>query len=244
MKHHLFTLLLHFVFFSCSLVGQEVQDIDNNSYSLLAMGEHLWTTSNLKVTHFRNGEAIPQAQGAAEWLKASKLKSPAWCYYEDAQGIDQTTIFYNWYAVNDPRGLAPDGTHIPSINEWTNLINTIGGIQKSARVFKAHEGWIKPQATLTHPYNLFNVLPVGSRYSYLQASFDWEIGPSKGRYTNFWTSSSGQYGIYGDHANRIGLSYDRDEVINDAKNKTQFNNSDLNLKGNGYSVRCIKDPLP
>jgi uncharacterized protein (TIGR02145 family) len=221
-----------------------LKDIDNNTYSFVSMGEHLWTTSNLKVTHFRNGEAIPQAQGAADWLKATKTKSPAWCYYEDAQGIDQTTVLYNWYAVNDPRGLAPDGTHIPSINEWTNLINTIGGIKKCARIFKSTEGWITPQATLTHPYNLFNALPVGCRYSYLEASFNWEIGPSKGRYTNFWTSSHGQYGLYGDHANRIGLSYDVDGLINDASSKTQFKNSQLNLKGNGYSVRCIKDPLP
>ena len=211
----------------------------------VTIGIQVWMTKNLDVSTFRNGDPIPEAKTEEEWNKAGENKQPAWCYYDNdpANGQKYGKI-YNWYAVNDPRGLAPDGTHIPSINEWTNLINTTGGIQKSARVFKAHEGWIKPQATLTHPYNLFNVLPVGSRYSYLQASFDWEIGPSKGRYTNFWTSSSGQYGIYGDHANRIGLSYDRDEVINDAKNKTQFNNSDLNLKGNGYSVRCIKDPLP
>ena len=227
-----------------TILSQEVRDLEGNNYGLLLMGEHQWTTENLRVTHFNNGDAIPQAQSAEEWQSATNKKLPAWCYYEDENGIDQTTVLYNWYAVHDPRGLAPSGSHIPSINEWTSLISQLGGIKKCARMFKSSEGWLWPQASLTHELNAFNAAPVGSRYTYLDASFEWIDGWSKGRYVNYWTSSSGQYGIYGDHANRIGFSFAADELITDARSKTQFSNSNLNLKGNGFSVRCILDPMP
>lgn len=227
-----------------SVQAQLITDIDGHTYPLILMGEHSWTCSNLEVKHFNNGDPIPQAQTAKAWLKANHNKSPAWCYYEDKNGVDETTVLYNWYAVHDARGLAPSGSHVPSINEWTNLIQQLGGIRKCACIFKSKEGWLKEQTTLTHEFNAFNVLPVGSRYSYLNASFEWSDGPSKGRYVNFWTSSHGQYGLYGEHANRIGFSFDKDELITDAKSKTQFGNIELNAKGNGYSVRCIQDPAP
>ncbi len=226
------------------LFSQEIADVDGNTYPVLSMGEHQWTTENLRVTRFNNGDLIPQAQTAEEWLNASKNKRPAWCYYEDEAGTDQTTVLYNWYAVQDPRGIAPNGSHIPSINEWTSLINELGGVKKCARMFKSTEGWLRPQATLVHELNAFNIEPVGSRYTCLEASFNWYDGQSKGRYVNFWTSSHGQYGIYGNHANRIGVAFDVDHLITDARSKTQFENSDLNLKGNGFSVRCVIDPTP
>lgn len=244
MKRGCIVTLLIVLNLQCFLFSQELRDVDGNIYELLFMNENQWTTDNLRVTHFNNGDPIPQAQSAEEWQSASNKKKPAWCYYEDEKGINQSTVLYNWYAVHDPRGLAPNGSHIPSINEWTSLINQLGGIKKCARIFKSIEGWRRPQATITHPLNAFNAAPVGSRYTYLGGSFEWFDGWSKGRYVNYWTSSSGQYGIYGDHANRIGLSFESDELITDARSKTQFSNIKLNLKGNGFCVRCILDPMP
>ena len=34
---------------------------------------------------------------------------------------------YNWYALNDVRGLAPSGYHEPSNAEWTSLETCLGG---------------------------------------------------------------------------------------------------------------------
>lgn len=85
--------------------------------------------SNLDVTTYRNGDIIPEVTDAKEW---KKLKTGAWCYYNNdpINGISYGKL-YNWYAVNDPRGLAPEGYHIPDDKEMDSLNlfdnQTLGG---------------------------------------------------------------------------------------------------------------------
>lgn len=94
--------------------------------SSVLIGDYYWMTNNLDVTTFRNGENIPQAISDEEWIMAGKNKQPAWCYYKnDAKYGEMYGKLYNYYAVNDPRGLAPDGWHIPSVDEWINLRNSL-----------------------------------------------------------------------------------------------------------------------
>jgi uncharacterized protein (TIGR02145 family) len=80
---------------------------------------------NLEVAFYRNGDPIPQVTDPTEW---AGLTTGAWCYYnnDSTQGTTYGKL-YNWYAVNDPRGLAPAGWHIPSDAEWTTLENSLGG---------------------------------------------------------------------------------------------------------------------
>jgi uncharacterized protein (TIGR02145 family) len=84
----------------------------------------VWSTLNLNVTKYRNGDEIPQVTDPTEW---ANLTTGAWCWYNNDSllGIKYGRI-YNWYAVNDQRGLAPDGWHIPDISEWNDLFNCIG----------------------------------------------------------------------------------------------------------------------
>jgi uncharacterized protein (TIGR02145 family) len=93
----------------------------------IQLGSQVWMTKNLEVTTFNNGEPIPQVTSDAEWEKAGKEGRPAWCYYNN----DSTTSakygrMYNWYALNDPRGLAPQGWHIPTNQEWITLEEFFG----------------------------------------------------------------------------------------------------------------------
>ena len=118
--------------------------LDGNTYLADAdeklIGEQIWMTSNLNVTKFKNGDTIYEAKTKAQWIKASKDKKPAWCYYQNnAQYEKKYAKLYNWYAVNDPRGLAPKGWHIPSSNEWEELISFIkkDGIES----LKTQDGW-------------------------------------------------------------------------------------------------------
>ena len=94
----------------------------------ITIGTQVWMTKNLDVATFRNGDPIPQAKTNEEWEKAGENKQPAWCYYENdpANGAKYGKL-YNWYAVNDSRGLAPVGYHIPSDEEWTKLTDFLGG---------------------------------------------------------------------------------------------------------------------
>ena len=112
--------ILLFISFVCISIFGQVQTV--------TIGTQVWTTKNLDVSTFRNGEIIPEAKTNIEWEAAGDNKQPAWCYYDNnpANGTKYGKL-YNWYAVNDPRGLAPEGWHVPTDKEWKVLKETLGG---------------------------------------------------------------------------------------------------------------------
>jgi uncharacterized protein (TIGR02145 family) len=92
----------------------------------VVIGEQTWTACNLDVTTYRNGDPIPQVTDLSTW---NSLTTGAWCYYDNnpVNGCTYNKL-YNWYAVNDPRGLAPVGYHIPTEAEVETLRNYLGGV--------------------------------------------------------------------------------------------------------------------
>lgn len=74
-----------------------------------------WTTENLDVSHYRNGDPIPNIQDNEEWENA---KTGAWCYYDNNIENSKYGKIYNSYAVLDPRGLTPEGYRIPEHYDW------------------------------------------------------------------------------------------------------------------------------
>jgi uncharacterized protein (TIGR02145 family) len=124
-KSLLISVVLLFV--TINLIAQGT-DQDGNSLSTTQIGSQVWTIKNLNVTHFRNGDIIPEIEDTTAWKQASIDGKPAWCYYwsDNSEGQIYGKL-YNWYAVNDPRGLAPAGWHIPSDKEWTDLTTYLGG---------------------------------------------------------------------------------------------------------------------
>lgn len=100
------------------------------------IGNQIWMAENLNVTKYRNGDVIPQVQ---DFEKFIKLTTGAWCYHQnDEQKIGK---LYNWYAVNDPRGLAPEGYKIPSFSEWEQMIKFLGGGEQARAKLKSETGW-------------------------------------------------------------------------------------------------------
>ena len=116
----------------------------------VTIGTQVWTTKNLDVATFRNGDAIPQAKTDEEWKAAGENKQPAWCYYDNkaANGTKYGKL-YNWYAVNDPRGLAPIGYHIPTDDEWTVLSTFLGGEDLAGKKMKSRSGWSSYKEDIT-----------------------------------------------------------------------------------------------
>lgn len=91
-------------------------------YDTIKVGNQVWMKKNLDVDKFRNGTKIPQARTREEWVKAGLMKKPAWCYVNDDPIIGMKMgKLYNWYAVNDKRGLAPKGWAIPTVEDWALL---------------------------------------------------------------------------------------------------------------------------
>ena len=103
----------------------------------VTIGTQTWTAKNLDVATFRNGDAIPEAKTNEEWQAAGVNKRPAWCYYNnDPKNGTNYGKLYNWYAVNDARGLAPVGYHIPTDTEWTKLSDYLGGEESAGEKMK------------------------------------------------------------------------------------------------------------
>ena len=98
--------------------------INKTEYSTVNINGKEWMSENLNSTRFRNGDIIPQAKTEKELIEANANHTPIWCYY-DFNPATETYYgkLYNWYAVNDPRGLMPLGYVIPSVNDWQLLSN-------------------------------------------------------------------------------------------------------------------------
>ena len=108
----------------------------------VVIGQQVWMAENLSVVKFRNGDSVPQAKTPEEWVKAAVNNQPAWCYYNNDPGLNsQYGKLYNWHAVNDPRGLAPVGWHIPTDSAWTILSDYLGGMFSAGKKMKTVSGW-------------------------------------------------------------------------------------------------------
>lgn len=94
----------------------------------VTLGDQTWMTENLDVDHYRNGDRIPEAKSVADWNAAISRQEGVWCYSpDDLERPGRKGRLYNWYAVADPRGLAPSGWHVPTDHEWSRLADHSGG---------------------------------------------------------------------------------------------------------------------
>ncbi|MCD4818005.1 MAG: fibrobacter succinogenes major paralogous domain-containing protein [Candidatus Cloacimonetes bacterium] len=214
-------------------VGDTCIDIDGNVYQTVQIGNQLWMAENLKVTHYRNGDPIPNVTDNSVW---SGLSTGAYCYYDNNPTNGETYgALYNGYAVDDSRNIAPEGWHVPTDEEIKQLEMTLGMNQNQADAW----GWrgtnegskLAGRSDLWSNHSLENdpefdtsgfcLLPSGMRnadlanFSYLSIN------------AHFWSSTenSNDDGLLG-----RGLYY----------HLTQVSRSNLFYRY-GYSVRCVRD---
>ena len=204
-------LLIVFLQFISTTQGQ-------TNLSSIKIGSQIWMIKNLDVTKYRNGDPIPEVKDSATWATLTK---GAYCYYNNdpANGVIYGKL-YNWYAVNDPRGLAPKGWHVPSDTEWTTLTDFLGGEKLAGGTMKeiGTMHWIGPNDGATNSTG-FTALPGGGRG---RNGWFFDIGT----YGHWWSSTK---------SNKT-FAWER-FLTNDY---SAFNRIDYD-KGFGYSLRCIKD---
>lgn len=122
--------------------SRSVRDVEGNEYPVAELGGRLWITTNLQSTKFQNGDPIPMIQNDEEWEHHGEKGLPACCWYKNqSTGLVRYGLLYNWFAVQDPRGLGPIGWSIPGIREWTELITSLGGWNIAGRKLKSRSGW-------------------------------------------------------------------------------------------------------
>lgn len=187
-----------------------------NDFSV-KIGSQEWSLMNLNVEKFRNGDMIPQAQTDEEWEQMARECKPAWCYHPLKYRSDvRHGKLYNWYALVDERGLAPDGWRLPSYEDWRMLTSKLG---IRAEVMLKSSEWSGTNESG------FNALPSGARCGPDTIPY-WEFQGSEGdEYTALWSFSesnpdSGVCILFGDLVYMNFLS---------------------ESKGHGLSVRLIKE---
>lgn len=194
----------------------------------IQIGNQIWMKRNLDVVAFRNGDSIQEAKTDEDWVKAGARKHPAWCYYKNNQ--EKGNIYgklYNFYALSDKRGLAPENWRIPSRNDLEILIDFIGGETDSSGVFvagkklKSNKGW-DGNGNGTDEFQ-FSALPGGCRlavsnsgdsFQYVGFCGSWWISEASTKKSAFFWS------LYS---------------LNGSVGRNDRNMSD------GLSVRCLRD---
>jgi uncharacterized protein (TIGR02145 family) len=208
--------------FSYEQIKQLVDTIKSKVQNDVKVGKQIWSTENLKVTKFCNGDNILQAQTQEEWEKAKRKKQAAWCNYEDSDDKQTAGILYNYYAINDPRGLAPLGWRMPLKNDWVKLFDELGGIEKAFYYLSLIDNSFKASPFFGHRRIFYDTsqaldgtIDTINTHSYFLPETCW------------WASDK----LANDSANYIMLAID--DV-----GKMIFEND---IKGRGCSIRCIKD---
>ena len=196
----------------------QIIDQDGIANRTIEIGKQEWMAENLNVSHYKNGDPIPQVEDKEEW---TNLKTGAWCYYENSSkhGIIYGKL-YNWYAINDSRGLSPEGWNIPSNVDWQQMIDYLGGegVAGGKMKEKGTAHWISPNEGANN-ISGFNGLPGGARHSNGTCVYKGETG-------YFWSSSEA-----GNNKANYYILWNDDKNISQGKFNFEF----------GFSIRCIKN---
>jgi uncharacterized protein (TIGR02145 family) len=102
-----------------------VTDIDGNAYNTVQIGSQCWMVENLKTSTYNNGDPIPYLYTDNNWTNDT-IGAHAWMEH-DTLWNDIYGTFYNWYAAVNPAGICPEGWHVPSYEEWLEMVDYIGG---------------------------------------------------------------------------------------------------------------------
>lgn len=191
----------------------------------VTIGKQVWMAKNLDVAKFRNGDAIPEAKTAEEWMAAGENKQPAWCYFNnDPANGEKYGKLYNWFAVNDRRQIAPEGWIVASPNDWYNLetalglyINDYTGVGEGGNKMKSTSGWETCEESNGTNESGFSALPAGSRSD--SGNFI-----DFGQVCTWWTT--GENDSFAAFNRRVVCS---DELQAGSRGKW-----------NGFSVRCLR----
>lgn len=188
-----------------------IQDFES-----VLIGDQEWMVPNLNVSFFRNGEKILEAKTSEQWVKYYTEGTSAWCYYDfKAENGQKYGKLYNWFAVHDERGLAPEGWRVSTCEDWEILAKYAGGTELAGKKLRSKRGWHFDQNG-TDEFG-FNGSPAGSINAY-------GMFGDINNWGSWWCYNPLANPVYGKY-----LKYDNDMVTDYASY----------LKTDGLSVKCI-----
>ncbi len=206
-------------------------DIDGNRYKTVQIGDQCWMAENLKVTHYRDGTPIPHVTDPDVW---DTLSTDAYCEYDnDPSNVPTYGRLYNWYAVDDPRDLAPVGWHVPTDEEYKTLEMYLGmdSAEANARGWRGTDqgSQLADSAGLWYDGVLENNPAFGaSGFAALPGGYRSHSGAFYGmtNYAHFWSSAEAS----------AASAWHRDLSCGSADVHRSIYG-----KGDGFSVLCVRD---
>jgi uncharacterized protein (TIGR02145 family) len=211
-------------------------DIDGNKYKTVKIGSQTWMAENLNVEHFRNGDLLFHAKTGKEWIWAVNNKKPAWSYYlkADSSNTNKFGKLYNWYAVIDPRILAPEGWHLPNKEEWLLLYDNLGGENEASIKMKDTLYWRKKIRNGSIKIDGFGFLaiPTGSIECKLGRDFGYITRNDRGFYAWWWVYTE----------DKLSTPISTLSEDNSGRYKSIGIIEHLpHSRNSGYSIRCMKN---
>jgi len=212
-----------------------LKDVDGNVYKAVKIGDQIWMAEDLRVTHYPNGDPIPEVEDNYVWgdLLDNNIDD-AYCFYENDDNTEYGALYTyaaaigdNWQRDNDTlddeggQGICPDGWHLPTDAEWTQLTDYLGGLSVAGGKMKERglTHWTDPNEAATNSSG-FTALPGGYR------SDSYGTFSNLGNLAYWWTT----YEQDDTHVYARNLRYSTGEVIRST-----------HLKSIGFHVRCIKN---
>jgi len=197
-----------------------VYDYDDNAYHVVQIGNQLWMVENLKTTHYRDGTPIPNIINNNDWA-ADTIGAYCW-YNNDITNKQDYGALYNWYAVNNVHGLAPEGWRVPTYNDFYTLnqfLTEHGGNNGGQLKETGYTHWNEPNTGAT---NTFGFTALGTGY--------------RDNNGGFYHQKNNGYLFH-------STEKDDDEVFYALlyAGSSIFNWNTYILKGNGLTVRCVRD---
>jgi uncharacterized protein (TIGR02145 family) len=216
-----------------------VYDYQGNMYQTIVLNNKTWMAENLRAERYSNGDAIAKLLNNSAWANTTLGACVVYSHVL-GNGVNSSDemlaaygMLYNWHAVVDVRNICPIGWRLPTIGEWTELINSLGiagaGNLKSCRQINSPLGGVC--ATNSHPRWRENLTFYGTNSSNFGAL------PSGMRYSEGTYVSLGEQGSWWSSTEQGSLNA---WLVNTYFNSGSIEKS-VDRKTLGLSVRCIKN---
>ena len=209
------------------------KDIDGNTYNTVQIGTQCWTKENLRVSKYKDGTLIPFDESGGTtgdslnetW--SERITGARAVYGKNTQNIVTYGYLYNWFTVENPKGLCPSGWHVPSRSEFDKLITFLGGEEIAGGKMKTTGTtfWKTPNEGATNESG-FSGLPGGFR--------EW-----KGEY--------GLIGLFGAFWSSTNINTDINDpevwLLSIGSENKLVGWTDVETLEMGASIRCLKDTI-
>jgi uncharacterized protein (TIGR02145 family) len=197
--------------------GTFIDSRDGNEYNWVQIGDQVWMAENLAYLPSVNMVADGSEDAAGSYYYVYGYDGTNVAEAKATDNYATYGVLYNWTAAMNA---CPDGWHLPSDAEWTELTDYLGGESVAGGKLKetGTTHWASPNTGATNETG-FTALPGGYRNSY--GAF-LNIG-----YDGYWWSATEHDATY---------AWDRYMYYNNSNVDRDYDDKEF-----GFSVRCLRD---